>query len=279
MMPTGPSRHDMGMSRFPVVYDRARKPTNGPQPGARALMAFALARFPTSTNLGIYNVRSVRGGKALSTHAEGRGIDIGFPAVVGGTKEGWEAARLLRKHSADLGIQSIIYARRIWSNTKNKAGWRRYTGKAAHNEHIHVELTRQAAAQLTSVMIAETLGTEIAMAEDKLILPGNRKGTIREIQQVLKDAGHYTGKIDADPYLGTVAALHSLKNEGKTAKARVAQLESELAELQDEFEAFQERAAGTTGASLVDEVTTRKAKAFDALSASIRMMFEPPPAR
>lgn len=76
---------------------------------------------------------------------------------MGGTAEGWALAERLRVHSADLGIQCLIYARRIWSNVKADQGWRLYTGVAHHDEHIHVELTRQAAAQLSVAEIERVL--------------------------------------------------------------------------------------------------------------------------
>ena len=156
------------MSRFPVVYDRAVKPSGGPQPGAVHLMDWCLANVPTATNLGIYNNRSVRGGSGLSLHAEGRALDVGFPAKVGGTAEGWALAELLLTHHPDLGIQTLIYARKIWSTTRG--GWRAYGGTAAHNEHIHVELNRRAARELTPQMINETLGGSMAILANEHVL-------------------------------------------------------------------------------------------------------------
>lgn len=140
---------------FPIVYDRPTGTSGGPQPGATALMRACLARWaPRATNLGIYNPRNVRGGTTLSTHAEGRAIDVGFPYTVGGTPDGWDCANSLRIHAPALGVQQIIYARRVWRNTLAEKGWRPYNGTAAHYEHVHAELTRQAARQLTAEHIA-----------------------------------------------------------------------------------------------------------------------------
>lgn len=142
------------MTVFPIVYDRPTGTAKGPQPGAVALMRWCLHRWPTATNLGIYNPRNVRGGTTLSTHAEGRAIDVGFPYTVGGTVEGWDCANTLKANARDLGVQQIIYARKVWRNTLAERGWRPYTGVAAHYEHVHAELTRQAAAQLNAEHIA-----------------------------------------------------------------------------------------------------------------------------
>ena len=144
------------MTVFPIVYDRPTMVAKGPQPGAVALMRWCLARWPMATNLGIYNPRNVRGGESLSTHAEGRAIDVGFTHTVGGTVEGWDCANTLRIHARDLGVQQIIYARKIWTNVRSDQGWRPYTGTAPHWEHVHAELTRQAGRGLTAEHIAAT---------------------------------------------------------------------------------------------------------------------------
>lgn len=138
---------------FPIVREPARTPSAGPTPGAKALMAWTIEHFD-ATNLGIYNNRSVRGGVALSLHAEGRAGDSGYPYTVGGTEAGWRLANWLIEHHAALGVQQVIYSRRIWANTRANEGWRYYSGTAAHYEHVHWELTRQASRELTTEMIA-----------------------------------------------------------------------------------------------------------------------------
>lgn len=145
---------------FPVVYDRATECTGGPTPGAKALMGFCLVRWETAKSLGIYNCRRVRGGLVRSVHSEGRAIDVGFPRVDGGTVEGWECAIDLVDHHVELGIQQVIYARKVWRNTRMDAGWRPYRGVHNHNDHIHAELTRQAASELTAAMILDVFADE-----------------------------------------------------------------------------------------------------------------------
>lgn len=142
---------------FPVVYDRAIEPTLGPSPGAQALMKHTIEEFG-ATNLGIYNNRPVRGGTSLSKHARGEAGDSGFPYTVGGVTEGWRLANWLLTFHRELGVQQVIYARKIWSNQRDQEGWRPYTGSAAHYEHVHWELTAQAAAELTTKMIRDRTG-------------------------------------------------------------------------------------------------------------------------
>src|SRR5688572_28868667 len=53
-------------------YEPAQACTGAPEPGAKALMAWALATYGKQglKNLGIYNCRTVRGGSTTSLHGE-----------------------------------------------------------------------------------------------------------------------------------------------------------------------------------------------------------------
>lgn len=137
---------------FPVVYEPAARDSGGPMPGARALMAACLALYPPATNLGIYNPRDQRGTNVTSLHAEGRAIDVGYPDVGGpsgrGHPVGQQLANDMVRYHAELGVQCVIYYRRIWSTTK--PSWRAYSGTDPHTGHLHIELNRAAAAGLTS---------------------------------------------------------------------------------------------------------------------------------
>ena len=138
-------------------YEPATRATGGPAPGAKALMAWFLGNFAHQggTNLGIYNNRTVRGGSTKSLHAEGRACDFGIRPH--GAEYGTLLAERLRSVSGELGIQLIIWNWRIWSGAYPDAGWRRYTGTNPHLDHLHVELTREAAASLTPQHIQAVL--------------------------------------------------------------------------------------------------------------------------
>lgn len=122
-------------------YQGARSCTSGPQTGARGLMAWFLAGYSSKggLNTGIYNCRSVRGGRTTSLHGEGRAVDLGIRPY--SAKYGTQLAEALRRNSKELGIQCIIWNRKIWSGSYPNAGWRRYSGVAHHKDHIHVELS------------------------------------------------------------------------------------------------------------------------------------------
>lgn len=140
-----------------AAWSAASKCTSGPRPGAVALMKHLLAKHPKGKSLGIYNCRSVRGGSTTSTHGEGRALDIGFPMKNGrGTAAGYALVKQVGNHGAALGVQAIIYDRKIWS--AKSPGGRAYTGAAPHYDHVHIELTRSAATNLTATKIKKILG-------------------------------------------------------------------------------------------------------------------------
>ena len=129
------------MSLF-VGYVGAKSCTGGPQPGAIALRDWAMAVWHSRDD-GIYNCRPIRGTTSTtSLHGEGRAVDIGCKAG-----DPWAAilADILRLHSRELGIQCVIYNRRIWSGAHSTEGWRPYSGFDAHTTHLHVELCWAAA--------------------------------------------------------------------------------------------------------------------------------------
>lgn len=142
------------------TYQPAISCTGSPTPGARALMAWYLAVYGPigGTNLGIYNCAVIPGTRSLSLHAEGRAADLGVPAVTG-----WATAlaQTLVDHSGELGVQCVIFNRRIWSSAHPYEGWRTYTGSNPHTDHLHAEVSRSAAQTLTTSFIATTLGTEV----------------------------------------------------------------------------------------------------------------------
>ena len=155
------------------------------QPGARALMAWWLARFGGrgAINSGILNCRPVVGGTARSLHSEGRAADLGVRPV--NAAYGHEAASLLHAHSGELGIQCVIWSRGIWSGSRPNAGFRLYKGQNPHLDHLHVELSWPSARTLTQARIAQVLGGPIPVRVLKLKNPHMRGGDVRRLQIAL----------------------------------------------------------------------------------------------
>lgn len=121
-------------------------PASGPcakvaQPGARALMAGILLRWPAAKNWGILSCRQTALGN-MSAHAKGRALDVGCSLSTGRAI----VRTLLRVGPSRLGISTIIHNRVIYSQ-RSPAG-RRYGG-VPHTDHVHIELTGKAAKRLT----------------------------------------------------------------------------------------------------------------------------------
>lgn len=150
-------------------YEGARRCTSGPTPGARALLAWLSESVPGWSG-GIFNCRNVRGRSTTSLHGEGRAVDWMMERDPDGTgtAEGWELVYRLGAHGVRLGIQCVIYDRRILSAAS--PGSRYYDGVAPHYDHAHIELTRAAAERMTLATFRAVLGrdeSEDDMTEDQ----------------------------------------------------------------------------------------------------------------
>lgn len=130
----------MSAPRF-ARWQQARKCTSGAGAGARALMLALGLKYPGTQNWGIFNCRPTALGNR-SAHGEGRALDRGCSI-----KEGEKIVEdLLRIGPWKLGISAIIHNRRIYSARSPRG--RAYTGHP-HRDHVHIELTRKAARNLS----------------------------------------------------------------------------------------------------------------------------------
>lgn len=139
-------------------WESAKNCTKGPEPGATALKDWCVKYYPPARNGGIFNCRTVRGSAAPSIHGEGRAIDVMFPVINNsGHPEGQRLFEHLAKNAGDLGLQAIIWDRRIYSARSPRG--RAYTGVNPHIDHLHIEMTRAAAKSLTPARVNAILGT------------------------------------------------------------------------------------------------------------------------
>lgn len=138
------------------AYDSASGPCSGRLlPGADALGDAVAARFRrniASPGGGMpavqgYNCRSIRGGGGRSIHGTGRALDIFIPRIRGkaDNTKGDAVANWLLENASQLGVQAIIWDRAAWSVRSKRVG--RYTGQHPHDDHVHVEITEEAAAK------------------------------------------------------------------------------------------------------------------------------------
>lgn len=171
-------------------YEPARSCTGSASAGARALMAWFLGAYSAQggRNLGIYNCRSVAGSSTTSLHGEGRAADLGVPVGAGWAQV---LADRLRLNSAELGVQCVIYNRRIWSGSYPHAGWRTYTGSHPHTDHLHVELSWNAARTLTAARVQQVLGggggqpAPPKPGARPTVRRGSKGDVVREVQRIL----------------------------------------------------------------------------------------------
>lgn len=130
------------MAYYTGEYVYAKSCTSGPQTGAKGAMAWYLAAYKSKngTNGGIYNCRSVRGGGSTSIHSEGRALDFMVPV---GAKWAQKLANAIVNMSKELGVQIVIYNRKIWvgGSSTGLKGFQSYGGTNPHVDHLHVELT------------------------------------------------------------------------------------------------------------------------------------------
>lgn len=140
---------------FPSWQAPSSACSGGPTPGAKALMAvlLQLGKAAKLFNLGIYNCRLISGSTSRSVHGDGRALDVGVPGSR--NPDGTKLVKRLLPHVGKLGVQTIIWNRTIWS-AKSPSG-RPYLGVHPHFDHVHIELTRDAAKRLTQTTVRTAL--------------------------------------------------------------------------------------------------------------------------
>lgn len=185
-----------------AAWEGATECTGGPESGAQALLAYLLEEYPNARSLGIYNCRTVRGGSTTSLHGEGRAVDLGWPmsSAGRGTASGEAVVKRLAAHGRRLGIQTIIYNRRIYS-ARSPQG-RYYGGTHPHYDHHHIELTRAAGDRLTLATLRSVLGHTTFELGDRLLRlaePMMRGTDVKEWQLRLLDHGQ---SLEADGIFG-----------------------------------------------------------------------------
>lgn len=131
----------MSAPKFARWYPATGPCAKAAQPGARALMAGIVLRFPGAVSWGILSCRKTALGN-MSAHSKGRALDVGCSVPVGRRI----VRALLAIGPARLGISNIIHDRRSYS--ARYPNGRAYNGHP-HRDHVHIEMTGKAAKRLT----------------------------------------------------------------------------------------------------------------------------------
>lgn len=127
------------------------------KPGVADFSRRLLRAFPTTRSLGIVRACSAGG---RSEHKEGRAFDWAVNARSAADRT--RVAKVMRwllktdrfgnryAMARRLGIQYMIWNRKIWGSYAADAGWRRYGGASPHTDHVHFSFTWAGARARTS---------------------------------------------------------------------------------------------------------------------------------
>lgn len=131
--------------------------SGGVRPGTRWLAVVLRRRFPAVRRIDGYCCRDVcadRPSGRMSLHGAGRALDVMIPLAPGGADNvhGDAVANWLVAHAERLGIQRVIWDGWEWSAARPPgARSRAYEGCNAHRDHVHLELSVDAAERLRIV--------------------------------------------------------------------------------------------------------------------------------
>ncbi len=127
------------------------------KPGVVAFSKLLLRTYPSTRSMGIARSCSVGG---TSEHKEGRAFDWGVSA--GSAADRKRVRNLVRwllqtdRHGNEyamarrLGIQYMIWNKRIWRAYSADSGWSAYTGSSPHTDHVHFSFSWKGARKNTS---------------------------------------------------------------------------------------------------------------------------------
>jgi hypothetical protein len=128
------------------------------KPGVVDLSQRILRAYPGTRSLGIVRACSAGG---RSEHKEGRAFDWGGLRA-SSYADRVKVANFTRwlfatdgygnrySNARRLGIQYVIWNKRIWGSYNASAGWRAYTGANPHTDHVHISFTWAGARKNTS---------------------------------------------------------------------------------------------------------------------------------
>jgi len=155
-VPRAPHRYSSSIENL-AGYSPQRKCSPFAKPGTTAFANLLLRTYRSSRSLGIVRSCGVGG---TSEHKEGRAFDWGVSIH---SAQDRRAVRSLMhwlfktdRHgnryamARRLGIQYMIWNRRIWGSYSASSGWRRYTGSNPHTDHVHFSLSWKGARKKTS---------------------------------------------------------------------------------------------------------------------------------
>jgi hypothetical protein len=127
--------------------------SGGLLPGTRLVGDYVAQRFTQVSLVGGYNCRPIRGtSETMSLHGAGRAVDLHVPTVGepsdADNELGDQIGHFLIEHAELLGVQLIIWDEYSWGASRAEGDkGRDYSGVNPHHDHLHVELSAEAASR------------------------------------------------------------------------------------------------------------------------------------
>jgi hypothetical protein len=151
--------HEIAQTQF-VAYDEAPDWDGGANcsgtffSGTAKLRTYLSANFPDISSIGGYACRQNTADLAkTSMHGSGRALDVFIPESGGAADntKGDRVAAWLLTHAEFIGVQLVIWDHSIWSPSRATGEkLHAYGGPIPHIDHLHVEITNEAAAEHTA---------------------------------------------------------------------------------------------------------------------------------
>lgn len=117
--------------------------TSGMKPQTAAV-ANTLGQMFHLKTIGGYRPNSSPYDDPVYGHATGLAIDFMIDDIPNGTQTGYDLAKYIQDHAADLGVQYVIWHQHIWSPQRADEGWRPMSDRGSptqnHMDHVHLSL-------------------------------------------------------------------------------------------------------------------------------------------
>jgi hypothetical protein len=125
--------------------------TDGLEPGAEALRDYLYEYFPQVSTIGGFACRAINGDPTqASVHSTGRALDIHIPLTADDGADndlGDPVGHWLIRNAERIGIQFIIWDLTTWAPYRDPGDKSApYGGAHPHDDHLHIELSVEAAA-------------------------------------------------------------------------------------------------------------------------------------
>ncbi|WP_257477017.1 SH3 domain-containing protein [Acidipropionibacterium jensenii] len=109
---------------------------SGLRPSAKGIVDRTISQFPQIKT--IYGVRA----DAYPDHPSGHAIDLMMPRGASDNALGWTVANYYKAHALELGVQYIMWDKKIWNISRDSEGWRDVADRggvtANHQDHVHI---------------------------------------------------------------------------------------------------------------------------------------------